>query len=143
MAPHTLLTPLLLTPEGEITVEPGALHGRSGLESTLRIVQKREELGGEAKRYWLIWIATELDASDQPLRYKGLSVSELWVDPLKRLGYKSLADSVNRIAEALRGGMNLKTLSGPETGLVAQQLQALAPHAWERTAQPFKDALSR
>ena len=142
MAPQTLLTPLLLTPEGDITVEPGALHGRSGLESTLRIVQKRDELS-QAKRYWLIWVATELDAQDRPLRYKGLSVSELWVDPLKRLGYKSLADSVNRISEALRGAVNLKTLSPAEIGLIAQQLQSLDAQAWQRTAPPLKDALTR
>ena len=141
MAPQTLLTPLLLTPDGEITVEPGALHGRSGLEGTLQFVQKREELD-DAKRYWLIWVATELDGANQPLRYKGLSVSELWVDPMKRLGYKSVAQSVNRMSEALRGGCNMNALNPSEIGLVAQQLKTLAAQVWERSDQPVKDALS-
>ena len=37
IAPRTLLTVLLLTPEGTISVEPGALHGRSELETRLRM----------------------------------------------------------------------------------------------------------
>lgn len=141
MAPQTLLTPLLLTPEGEITVEPGALHGRSGLEGTLQFVQKREELG-DAKRYWLIWVATELDAANQPLRYKGLSVSELWVDPTKRLGYKSVAQSVNRMSEALRGGVNVSAIDVEARLAISNQLQTLHRDAWERTHDTLKSALA-
>ena len=36
MAPQTLLTVLILSPLGEIKLDPGALHGRSEIESSLR-----------------------------------------------------------------------------------------------------------
>ncbi len=141
VAPQTLMMPLVITPEGTISVEPGALHGRSELEGTLRFVQKREEIT-EAQRYWIIWVAVELDAANQPVRYKGVAVSELWVDPSKQLGYKSVAESVNRMAEAMRGGVNFKTITSAEKTVIKQQLISLSSETWERSSQPVKDALA-
>ncbi len=44
MAPGTLVTVLMLSPDGTITVEPGALHGRSALEQSLQLVSRRDQL---------------------------------------------------------------------------------------------------
>jgi len=41
MAPGTLLTTLVLSPDGKISIEPGALHGRSELESRLQWVREK------------------------------------------------------------------------------------------------------
>ena len=141
MAPQTLVVPLILSPDGQVTVEPGALHGRSGIESSVRMVQQRSEIA-DGRCHWCAWVAVELDAASQPVRYKGLAVSELWVDPTRRLGYKSLAESVNRIAEAMRGGVNCNTMTGAEKAAVKQQLSALSPESWERSPQALKDTLT-
>ena len=141
MAPQTLVTALLISPDGTIALEPGALHGRSQLEGRLRFVSRREELR-EPQRHWFIWVAVELDDANQPVRYKGLAASELWVDPGQQAGYKVLAESINRMSEAMRGGVNLKTLGAGEKRLIAQQLAALSAEAWERSAQPLKDELT-
>ena len=141
MAPHMLVSALILTSEGKITVEPGALHGRSELEGTLRFVQKREELTN-AQRYWFIWVAIELDDANRPLRYKGFAVSELWVDPVNRLGYKNVVESVNRMAEAMRGSTNLKTMTQTDKAAVAQRLITLSPESWERSLRSLKDVIA-
>ena len=142
MAPQTLMMPLLMTPEGKITVEPGALHGRSEVESGLRFVKRREELVDGARRHWLVWVAIELDAANQPVRYKGIAVSELWVDHANQVGYKNLAASVNRISEAIRGGVNLKTLSRAEKTAIKQQILSISSASWEQSAPSLKDALA-
>ena len=142
MAPQTLMTPLLMTPEGQITVEPGALHGRSEMESGLRFVKRREELVEGAQRHWLVWVAIELDAATQPVRYKGIAVSELWVDRANQVGYKNLAASVNRISEAIRGGVNLKAMTSTEKAAIKQQLLLLSSASWEQSAPSLKDALA-
>ena len=140
MAPQTLVTVLVLSPDGTITIEPGALHGRSAIESSLRLVQKPDQVP-DATVWWMVWVAVELDAANTPVRYKGVAVSELWVDPSRQVGCKVLAESVNRMAEAMRGGVNLKTLDAKSRALLQQQLASLSPEAWERSAPSLKEAL--
>ncbi|MDP3722573.1 MAG: YwhD family protein [Candidatus Omnitrophota bacterium] len=139
-APGTLLTTLILSPDGAISVDPGALHGRSAIEQAIRFVPARDQLPN-ARCSWVIWVAVELDASNAPVRYKGLAVSELWVDPVAKAGYKVLAESVNRMSEALRGGLNLTGLDERARTLVRQQLMALSADLWERSARELKEAL--
>jgi len=141
MAPGTLVTALVLTPDGTIRVDPGLLHGRSEIETHLQWVRQKDELANPHV-VWLVWVAVELDSSNTPVRYKGIAASELWVDRERRLGYKVLAEHVNRMAEALRGGINLKTLGAQERVLIAQQLRSLGSEVWERTADNLKAALA-
>lgn len=140
MAPQTLVTALILTPDGKVKVDPGALHGRSELEGQLTMVPTRERVG-EGQSYWIVWVAVELDAANQPVRYKGVSVCELWVNRQARTGYKSLAEHVNRMAEAMRGGVNLGKLSPDARQAAKQQLVSISGELWDRTAEPLKQAL--
>jgi hypothetical protein len=140
MAPQVLVTCLMVSPDGTATVDPGALHGRSAIESSVQFVGKREDVV-DAQLYWCLWVAMELDASDKPMRYRGAAASELWIDPLNKRGYKVLAESVNRMAEAMRGGLNLKTIDARSRTSIRQQLLLLAEDVWERSAASFKEAL--
>ena len=141
MEPGTLMVVLVLSPDGTVTSDSGALHGRSQLESSLQFVQKREQIH-DPQVYRLIWIAVEIDPAQAPICYKGIAASELLVDTKKALGYKSLADSVNRMSEAMRGGANLKTLDPNGRTLVRQQLMSLGSEVWERSSQLFREALT-
>ncbi len=141
VVPGTLLTALLLAPDGTIALDPGALHGRSELEQSVQIVPAFDQVLN-AQVYWIVWVAVELDASETPVRYTGIAVSELWVDPVQKIGYKVLAEHVNRMAEASRGGLNLKTLGAHERALIAKQLASLSPAMWAQTADALKGALA-
>ena len=141
VAPGALLTALILAPDGTIALDPGALHGRSELEQSLQIAPTFDQVQN-AQVYWIVWVAVELDEPETPVRYTGVAVSELWVDPAQKIGYKVLAEHVNRMAEALRGGLNLKTLGAHERALIARQLALLGPAVWERTADALKGALA-
>ncbi len=140
--PQTLVTVLVVSPEGSVRVDPGALHGRSELESGLRFVTQREQLH-QAERHWFVWAAVELEASSGALlRYKGLAVSEVWVDRAGKAGYKVLAEHVNRMSEAWRGMVNLKTLDAGAKGVIREQLVALGPELWQRSAPALQEALA-
>lgn len=141
LAPQLLVTALVLSPAGELTVDAGALHGRSAVESQLRLSATRQELASP-QLYWLIWVAVTLDAANVPQRYKGIAVSELWVDPAAQSAYKVLAEHVNRIADAMLGRINLKTLGPKEKALIRRQLVALGADVWERSDAALKDALA-
>ena len=141
LAPQLLVTALVLSPAGELTVDAGALHGRSAVESQLRLATTRDALK-TPQLYWLIWVAVALDAANSPQRYKGIAASELWVDPASQSAYKVLAEHVNRIADAMLGRVTLKTLGPKEKTLIRRQLAALDAQAWERSDAAFKDALS-
>ncbi len=140
MAPQTLVTALILSPEGTVTVDAGALHGRSELESTVRFVQRKDEVPAP-QVHWLVWVAVELDAANRLVRYRGIAVSELWIDPSARVGYKNVAETVNRMSEAMRGGMNLKTLDANARSLLRGRLSEFDVGVWDRTAQSLKAAL--
>ena len=140
LSPQTLLTVLVLSPEGSIKVDPGAIHGRSEIEQSVQFVQKRNQINN-AQCFWLVWVAIELDVSQRPVRYKGVAVSELWIDPAAKRGYKSLAEAVNRMDEAMRGGVNLKTFGRTERLSIAQQLKAIDSGVWERSIEALKQKL--
>jgi hypothetical protein len=140
MGPNICMTALLLSPDGGASIEPGALHGRSRVESAVRFTSQRDELGETAELHWLIWLAIELDG-EQPVRYIGASASELWIDPERKIGWKVLAGQVNGMSSALRGEVNLKGVGAREKGMAARQLIALSGDAWDASPE-LKGALA-
>ncbi len=136
MAPHTLVTALVVSPDGFVKLDPGALHSRSEVESALEFVKQRELVRNGAI-WWVVWVAVELDASNRPLRYHGVSVSEMVIDAPASRGYKSLAEHVNRMSEAMRGGITLGTLKPEFRPSVKEQLFAVGGPLWEASSSQF------
>ena len=141
VSPGALLTALILSPDGAVALDPAALHGRSEIEQSLQVAPAFDRIQN-AQTYWMIWVAAELDDAGILVRYAGLTASELWVDPVEKIGYKLLADHVNRMADAVRGDCNLRMLSARERALIAAQLASLGPGAWARTSNALKEALA-
>ena len=140
MAPGILVAALVLSPDGQGKFDPGALHGRSELEGRLQFVGQRAAVS-EGQSYWIVWVAIELDASNIPVRYCGLSVSELWVNLTQRIGYKSVAGQVNRMSEAMRGEVHLDLLAPPLRQALRQHLTSLNQAAWTSSSEALKKAL--
>ena len=141
VSPGTLLTALVLSPDGTIVLDPAALHGRSELEQSLQVAPAFDRIQN-AQTYWVIWVAAEVDDAGVPARYAGLTASELWVDPVEKLGYKLLAEHVNRMTDAARGECALPMLGARERALIAAQLASLGPGAWARASDALKGALA-
>lgn len=140
MAPQTLVTALTVAPSGDIKLDAGALHGRSELEAGVRFVRQKHELPN-ARPAWIVWVAIELDRANQPMRYHGLTASELALDLEQGLGYKSLADHVNRISEAIRGVVNIERLPASLKPALRQQLHSIGQALWEGSPSQLKHSL--
>ncbi len=139
-APHTLMIALIINPDGTVTLDPGALHGRSEIESAVNWVSSKE-LVSQGQSWWVVWIAAELDATNQPARYKGLSVGELVIDRQRQVGYKSVAGQVNRMSEAMRGVVSASRLSSEVRRRVKAQLISLGASLWEASPEALRRAL--
>ncbi len=140
MAPGTLVTALIVSPDETVKLDPGALHGRSELESQLELVQQKAEVG-PGQSCWIVWLSIELDSASHPIRYKGISVCEVFVNVEKRVGYKSLAEHVNRMGEAMRGGVNLGRLTPEMRQLIRQQLVSINRQWWDQSPDALKRAV--
>ena len=140
LAPQTLIGAILIDPQGRLSVDPGALHGRSEVEQQLRLVKQRSLLANP-EIHWIVWVAVELDPAEMPLRYKGLTASELLVDPVNKVGYKNLAEHVNRMAQAMRGDSDLAGLPVNVRTPMKNQLIAVDHRLWERTPESLRAML--
>ena len=142
MAPQTLVAPLVIGPDGSSAWDAGALHGRSRIEQGLQWVTAREQVPSPCSA-WLVWVAMELDASNQPVRYKGLSASEILLNPAQGVGYKSVADHVNRISEAVRGQVNASRLDAAARASVSRHLMTLSGALWNDAPPSLRQALEQ
>jgi hypothetical protein len=140
MAPNTLVTALVVSPDGSIRVDAGALHGRSQVEGEVTMVT-RHELVGEFQPVLVVWVAVELDGANHPVRYTGLSVCQILVNPKQQLGYKSLSEHVNRMGEAMRGDINVARLSPAQRRGVKEQLVGLGAALWDASDDVLKQTL--
>ena len=141
MGPQTFVTAVVIGPDGTAQLDPGALHGRSELESRYQFVQKRE-LVEDARSCWIVWVALEMEAANQPRAYKGLSVSGFVIDLKRRVAYKSLSQHVNQMSNAMQGSVAVDQLTPHTRQLVKDQLLAISPQLWERSPEALKQALT-
>ena len=141
MAPQTLVAALIVGPDGTVTLDPGVLHGRSEVERGIEFVKQRDQVAG-GQPFAVVWVAIELDSSNQPVRYKGTAVSELTINPTARRGYKSVAEATNRIGEAVQGKVNVAKLKPEFRASVKQRLIALGQELWDRAPDSLKQGLS-
>jgi hypothetical protein len=142
MAPGLLVTSLVVAPGGAASLDPGALHGKSQLERTYQPVRKREELVNPLC-YRMVWVAVALDQINRPVRYHGVCASALWVDLAQQRYFRSSAESVNRMSQAMRGGVHVSELPVEEREAVGELLARLDPVLWNRSesiAQAFHRA---
>ncbi len=117
---------------GDVYFDDGALHGRSRVESDVRFVSDRNQLGDGARRVLLVWVAVKPQADGQH-GYIGLADSELWVDHGQGLGYKPLTDHANRMGDAVGGRIRLDRLSAAECQRLQRCLQE-QPELWQHAS---------
>lgn len=138
LAPQTLVGAFLVDPRGRVSLEPGLLHGRSTLEQQLSLVKDKP---ASAAIYAIVWVAVELDGAGLPVRFKGAAVSEVLVDEERKTGFKSLAEQVNRMADAMTGRTKLDRVGAKARARIKEQLLSFGEPVWDRSPDAFKRAL--
>ncbi len=123
----------------DVRLDPGALHGRSELEQRFHFGPKQSVC--EASSCWIVWLAIELDAANRPVRYKGASLCELLVNSQTKAAYKSMAEHVNRMSEAMRGEVRVERLPVDIRRAVREQLMAIGSELWQQASETFRAAI--
>lgn len=118
--------------------DEAALHGRTALEQQLRWVQNREEVSG-GRTVNPVWVYIR-PAGGGRFQYYGLVASEIVVDEEEGIGYKYLADHVNRLDKAMKGQVDLSLLDDAGRKALAAAL-AKYPEVLEASRDDVKAAL--
>lgn len=118
--------------------EEAALHGRTVLEQRVRWVNQRDAVPN-GRVVNPVWVYVR-PAGKGEFQYYGLVACEMLIDETNGVGYKYLADHVNRLSKAMEGAVDLSLLS--DTGREALR-KALAeyPQVLANSRPEVKEAL--
>ncbi|WP_093670815.1 YwhD family protein [Sporolactobacillus nakayamae] len=126
--------------EGKAEVDIGALHARSAIERRIRFSANKDDLQGGGKKYWLVWVNTEV--TKEGPRYSGAGAAEMIIHREIKRGYKVLADHVNKMDKALKGKVMLDDMDAKSKKVLREFLISVAPEQWERANPDLKASLT-
>ena len=133
------MAPVVIDVEEEIvTIEMGAMHGRSPLERGIRFSTDREESAG-GKPYWLIWVT--INHKESGPYYAGVTACEMVVNREKRRGYKIFVDHMNKMDKSMKGHIMIDEMDERSKRLLAEFLEAHNKEIWDRSEPELLTAL--
>ncbi|KUO95761.1 YwhD family protein [Ferroacidibacillus organovorans] len=127
-APDALsnLSAVLIDREG-VRIDNAAIHGKSKVERGISWVSDTDDIP-EPKRVALVWVTLHREILG--LGIHGLAASIFYVDPEAGVGYKNLADQVNKMDAAVKGKIQLEMLTEDEMKQLGAFLMAQREELW-------------
>lgn len=89
--------------------DEAALHGRTAVEQQVTTWSRNRDEVPEGRTLYPVWVYIR-PASRGQFQYYGLVANEMVIDEERRIGYKNLADQVNRLEKAMKGHVDLSLL---------------------------------
>jgi len=122
----------------EIYIDNGAMHAKSRVERGIQFAKTKEEVENP-RLVWVIWLTLHRFA-ERGQGYYGFQPFALWIDSNTAKGYKSLAESVNRMDKAVKGQVDIMPFDGiPGTvKLLGEFLIAKRLDLWENAEESFR-----
>lgn len=124
---------------GEAYIDIGAIHAKSKVERGIRFTPYKEEVPG-GRTCWVVWVAVD-KSEEGHSHYAGVTACEMKIDEENRIGWKVLADHVNRMDYALKRRFMLDELNAEEKAALKRVLVAYNPDMWERSPAELKEKL--
>ena len=127
--PDELSTLSAIVIDGEtIAVDNAAIHGKGKFERKITFQRKVEDVPN-GRRIELIWVT--LRKRDGALGYSGVGGSSVLIDDEQGVGYKNLADQVNKMDGAMKGRIMLDDMPEQERDRLLVYMRDLRPELWE------------
>jgi YwhD family len=120
-------------------IDLGLIHAKSAVERGIKFTSNREEVP-DGKQYWVVWVVVDRDENGP--YYAGVAACPMVVDHEKRIGWKNLAEHVNRMDDALKHRIRLSVLGETEKKALRELLMSRNPEMWENSKQELKEALA-
>lgn len=122
----------------EVYLDHGTLHARSKVERGIRFTTDKSEVPN-GRRCWVVWVA--VDRNEEGRFYGGLAACEMLIDSEARIGWKILADHVNRMDKAMKRHFLVEGLSETEKRNLRDFLMNYNREWWDRSPEALKEAL--
>ncbi|GMA49440.1 hypothetical protein GCM10025857_07970 [Alicyclobacillus contaminans] len=123
----------------KVFVDNGAIHAKSQLERSLTFVKSADELT-DPRTVYVFWIT--LKRRDGQMGFHGAMPFVLLVDETNRLGYKSLAEQVNKMDKAVKGQVDVTGVPEAVVAAARDYLVRVRPDLWEHAAPEFRAAFA-
>ncbi|KPV45149.1 YwhD family protein [Alicyclobacillus ferrooxydans] len=120
-----------------VYIDNGAIHGKSHLEQGMQWVKTKEEVP-TPREIWVVWVTLKRN-SDMKQGYHGVMPFQLWIDQQAKVGYKSLADQVNKMDKAVKGQIDVTNVPGEVLEKLTRFLKGVRDDLWEQAWPTFKD----
>ncbi len=128
-----------------VFVDNGAIHAKSGIERGIRFVNNRDEVPNP-RRAWICWVTLHrFDAPDGQGKvqgYYGLQAFPIDIDGEAKVGYKSLAESVNKMDYAVKGRVDIRNMPEKDRIRLRDFLKGLRPDLWQAASPEFLSAFA-
>lgn len=111
----------------EVYIDNGAIHGKSALEKGIRFVTDPDDVPNP-RRIILVWVTLRKAILGRGIH--GIGASVFYIDPEAGVGYKHLADQVNKMDGAIKGRVALEVLTPEEHALLGKFLRGQREELW-------------
>ena len=116
----------------DIRIDNGAIHGKAYVERGIRFVNDPDDVPNP-RRVAAVWVT--LRRAVPGLGINGLGASVMQIDAEAGVGYKHLADQVNKMDGAVKGKILLDALTPAEHRLLGAFLMAQRAELWENATE--------
>jgi hypothetical protein len=123
----------------EAYLDMGALHAKSKIEKGIKFSINKEDVPN-GRRCWIVWVA--VDRNEEGPYYAGVTACEMLVDTEAKLGWKILADHVNKMDYAMKRRIVLEGLNETEKVALKKQLMEHNEEWWNRSEESLKTGLA-
>jgi hypothetical protein len=120
-------------------IDLGLIHAKSAVERGIKFTPNQEEVP-DGKWYWVVWVAVDRDENGP--YYAGVAACPMKIDREKRIGWKNLAEHVNRMDDALKRRIRLNGLGEREKAALKNFLVSYNEQMWENSRAELKEQLS-
>jgi hypothetical protein len=123
----------------EAYLDMGALHAKSKVEKGIKFSINKEDVPN-GRRCWIVWVA--VDRNEEGPYYAGVTACEMLVDTEAKLGWKILADHVNKMDYSMKRRIVLEGLNETEKAALKKQLMVHNEEWWNRSEEALKTGLA-
>lgn len=121
-----------------VYIDNGAIHAKSNLERGIQFVKTKEEVPNP-RTVWVFWVTLKRNA-EKDQGYHGVMPFQMFINQEAKVGYKSLAEQVNKMDKAIKGHVDVQDVPPEVLTKLKGFLQGVRTDLWEHAWPTFLEA---
>ena len=120
-----------------VYIDNGAIHGKSNLERGIQFVKTLEEVPAP-REIWVFWVTLKRNP-EKDQGYHGVMPFRMWIDQDAKVGYKSLAEQVNKMDKAVKGQIDVAAVPPEVVEKLKGFLRGVRTDLWDNAWPTFTE----